>query len=79
MQRITYCPDSWRKELARQGQGRLFELKVRNPAEWNPPEDTEFDTVGAKVHDREYFATHESIGPSREDPTWTNASRSDHG
>ena len=44
--RITYCEDSWRRELTKRARekGVLKQLTLQDPLEWNPPEDIEFET-----------------------------------
>ena len=42
--RITYCTESWRKEMATAKAGTLHELKILDPRIWNPPNENEYDT-----------------------------------
>ena len=51
--RITYCEGSWRKELQSRSAGKLEELPLLDPIAWNPHGDTDNDTPGQKLGDRE--------------------------
>ena len=42
--RITYCTESWRKEMAAKKAGTLHELEILDPRMWNLPEENEYDT-----------------------------------
>ena len=50
--RITYCTESWRKEMAKTQKGQVKELTIQDPAAWNPPTDVLFDTEGATLANR---------------------------
>ena len=48
--RVTYCTESWRKEMAMTKASMLHELKVMDPSAWNPEGDVAYDTQsGARL------------------------------
>jgi hypothetical protein len=44
--RITYCEDSWRRELYKRSEaGTTRLMQLPDPSQWNSPGDTEYDTI----------------------------------
>jgi hypothetical protein len=55
--RITYCTESWRKEMATSKAGTLHELRITDPHLWNPPQENKYDTFPGSVEKRRAGST----------------------